>query len=137
MPDNENPDNPYSPPATISDHYGMARRTFQIGRKEIHTICVETSLWKGLRTHTVDAAGNSTPAQRGTCRFLVGQREQHQVEVQIDGACTVKLLVDGDLVEHNLFPRMRVVIIALVATLVLVVLALTIGLILASKLFNT
>lgn len=48
----------------------------------------------------------------------------------------VNALVDGELVEHNMFPRVRAGIIALIAILLLVVLALTIGLILASKLFN-
>jgi len=114
----------------------MARRTFQIGRDEIHTICVETSLWRGLRTHTIDAAGNSTPAQRGPCRFQLGKREQHQVEVYVDTTGRVNALVDGELVEHNMFPRVRAGIIALIAILLLVVLAVTIGLILASKLFN-
>ena len=144
MPNNANADNPYAPPATSYDCYGMVRRTFQVGRDEIHTICVESSLWWGLRTHTIDAAGNPTPAQRGTCRFQVGKREQHHFEVQVDEAGRVNVLVDGELVEHNLFPRVQAVIIALVVALfvamvvvsVIVVLALTIGSSFASKLFN-
>ena len=130
MPANESDENPYLSAATVDHRLGSARRSFQVGRDEISTILVETSLWTGLRTHSTNAAGNSTPVQRGACRFEVGERERHQVVIQVDRTARVNALVDGELVEHNLFPRSRAVIIALVfvfSVLVLVMACLMIG----------
>jgi len=135
MPDDANADNPYTPPMTGDERFGMARHTFYVGRDEIHAVCVETSIWTGLRTHTVDAAGNVTPAQRGTCRFQVGKQEHHQVEIQVDTAGRINALVDGEVVEHNMFPRVRLFVFFMIAVLMLVVTVLFIGIILASKIF--
>ena len=115
MSDNEITENPYLSPATNDHRLGNSSRSFQVGRDEIHTVCVETSLWTGLRTHSINAAGNSTPAQRGPCQFEVGERERHQVVIQVDKTGRTNALIDGELVEHNLFPRRRAVIIALIA----------------------
>jgi len=117
-------DNPDASPSTDVDRYGIigrARRTFRVGRDEIHTICVETSIWRGLRTHSIDAAGNSTPTRRGPYRIQLGTTEQHQIEVRVDKIGRVNAFVDGERVEYDLFPRVRVVIIALVAAFVVVV----------------
>lgn len=89
-------------------------RRFQVGCDEVYTILVESSLWTGLRTHAIDAAGVSTPVHRGACRFEVGERERHEVEIQVDRTASVNAFVDGELVEKNLFPRTRAVIVALV-----------------------
>jgi len=120
MSEDTNANNPYAPPQVDADWLVMRRRTFRIGREEIHTIIVETSLLTGLKTHTVDAAGNSTPTLRGTCRFHVGQREEHEVAVQLDDTQRVNLLVDDRLLEENLFPRMRATIFALTGVFLLV-----------------
>ena len=82
MPDDENP---YPPPVTFDHHSSTAIRAFQIGNDEIHTVFVETSLWTGLKTYSTNSAGESTPMQRGACRFEVGDHERHQVEIQVDG----------------------------------------------------
>jgi len=115
MTDNQNDENPYSPPATVHHRAGVACRSFQVGREEINTVIVETSLWTGLSTHSTDAAGNSTPVQRGPRQFEVGERERHQVEIQVDRTARVNAFVDGELVERNLFPRVRAVIFAMIA----------------------
>ena len=100
----------------------------RVGREEIHTLIVETSLARGLKTHTVDAAGNATPVQRGPCRILVGEREEHQVEVELDAKHRVNVLVDGELIEGDLFPRMRATIFAIVfAFLLVTTVSLTLG----------
>ena len=112
--------NPYASPQAATDWLVKRRRTFRIGREEIHTIIVDTSLFTGLKTHTVDAAGTSSPKLRGTCRFPVGQREEHQVSVELDAMQRVNLLVDDKLIEKNLFPRMRVKIFALTCVFILV-----------------
>lgn len=80
---------------------------------------VETSLTRGLQTHVVDAAGNATPVQRGTCRMRIGEREVHQVEVELDAAHRVNVLVDGKRVSEDLFPRMRATIYAVVIVFML------------------
>ena len=95
---------------------------------------VETSLARGLKTHTVDAAGKATPVQRGPCRIQVGEREEHQVEVELDATHRVNVLVDGELVEGNLFPRMRATIFAIVFGFLLVTtVTLTLGVILLNR----
>ena len=134
-------DNPDASPSTDVDRFGIigrARRTFRVGRDEIHTICVETSIWRGLRTHSIDAAGNSTPTRRGPYRIQLGTTEQHQIEVRVDKIGRVNAFVDGERVEYDLFPRVRVVIIALVAALVaaFVVVVSFISWILVSKYFD-
>ena len=136
MPDDANADNPYTPPMTGDERFGMARHTFYVGRNEIHAVCVETSIWTGLRTHTVDAAGNVTPAQRGTCRFRVGNEEQHEVEIQVDKVARINARVDGEVVEHNMFPRVRILIFAMIAVFMLVITVMFIGIIFANKFFN-
>jgi hypothetical protein len=113
-------DNPYTPPAVDVDLLVMRRRVIHVGREEIHRVIVETSLARGLKTHTVDAAGKATPVQRGRCRIQVGEREEHQVEVELDATHRVNVLVDGKLVEGNLFPHMRATIFAIVFGFVLV-----------------
>ncbi|GAA4462314.1 hypothetical protein [Novipirellula rosea] len=80
---------------------------------------VETSLTRGLQTHVVDAAGNATPVQRGTCRMQIGEREVHQVEVELDASQRVNVLVDGKRVSEDLFPRMRATIFAVVIVFML------------------
>lgn len=128
MSEETNANNPYAPPEVDADWLVMRRRTFRVGREEIHTVIVETSLARGLKTHTVDASGNPTPTQRGPCRFDIGEREEHEVEVKLDEQHRVNLLVDGRLVEGNLFPRMRATIYALVAVyLVVLTVAAVIG----------
>ena len=54
------------------------------------------------------------PVHRGACRFEVGQRERHEVEIQVDRTARVNAFVDGELVKKDLFPRKRAVIIAVV-----------------------
>lgn len=95
---------------------------------------VETSLARGLKTHTVDAAGKATPVQPGPCRIQVGEREEHQVEVELDRTHRVNVLVDGELVEGNLFPRMRATIFAIVIGFLLVtIVTLTLGVVLFTR----
>ncbi|MEO8495708.1 MAG: hypothetical protein ABI614_11600, partial [Planctomycetota bacterium] len=104
------------------------------GREEIHTVIVETSLARGLKTHTVDAAGKATPVQGGPCRIQVGEREVHQVEVELDATYRVNVLVDGELVEGNLFPRMRATVFAIVFGFLLVTtVTLTLGVVLLTR----
>ena len=95
---------------------------------------VKTSLARGLKTHTVDPAGKATPIQRGPCRIQVGEREEHQVEVELDATHRVNVLVDGKLVEGNLFPRMRATIFAIVVGFLLVTtVTLTLGVVLLTR----
>lgn len=106
-----------------------------VGRDEKHTLIVETSLARGLKSYTVDASGTRTPIQRGACRIMVGEREEHQVEVKLDVSHRVNVLVDGKLVEQDLFPRMRETIIAVViGFLVIITLTVTIAVVLLTKL---
>ena len=112
MKDNEKP---YLPSATVHDRAAIARRSFDVGSDEITTIFVEASIFTGLRTHSTNSAGNSTPVRRGACRFQVGERERHEIVIQVDRTARVNALVDGKMREHNLFPRIRFVIIGLVA----------------------
>ena len=135
MTENANADNPYTPPMTGDERFRLARRTFHVGNDEIYAICVETSIWTGLRTHTVDEAGNVTQAQRGTCRFQVGKQEQHQVEIHVDKSGRINALVDGEEVEHNMFPRVRLFVFFMIGVFMLAITVLFIGIILASKIF--
>ena len=112
--------NPYEPPSLDVDWMVMRRRAIQVGREEIHTVIVQTSLSRGLKTHTVDATGEATPIQRGPCRIQIGEREKHLVEVGVDATYRVNVLVDGKLVEEDLFPRMRATIFAVVIGFMLV-----------------
>ncbi|WP_442510401.1 hypothetical protein SH528x_002019 [Novipirellula sp. SH528] len=112
--------NPYEPPPLDVDWLVMRRRAIPVGREEIHTVIVQTSLSRGLKTHTVDAAGEATPIQRGPCCIQIGERERHQVEVELDAMHRVNVLVDGKLVEGDLFPRMRTTIFAVVIGFILV-----------------
>ncbi len=107
-------ENPYLPPVTFDYHSGSAGRSFQIGGDEMNTVFVEASLWTGLKTHSSNAAGKSTPVRCGPCRFELGERERHQVEIQVDRTARVSAFVDGELVERNMFPRLRATIIAIV-----------------------
>ena len=131
---NESHENPYVSPATIGHRLEGAVRSFQVGREEINTIFVETSLWTGLRTHSTNAAGDATPVQRGPCRLEVGERERHEVVIEVDKTARVNALVDGELVECNLFPRSRAVIMVLVALFSVVVCV--IAYLLSSMIFN-
>ena len=112
--------NPYAPPAEDVDGLVMRQRVIRVGHEEMHTVIVETSLARGLKTYTVDAAGKATPVRRGPCRIQVGEREEHQVEVELDAIHRVNVLVDGELVAGNLFPRMRATVFAIVAGFLLV-----------------
>ncbi|GAA5508426.1 hypothetical protein [Novipirellula caenicola] len=111
--------NPYASPPIDVDSLAKRRRAIQVGNQEIHTVIVETSLLRGLQTHVVDAAGNATPVQRGTCRMQIGEREVHQVEVELDASQRVNVLVDGKRVSEDLFPRMRATIFAVVIVFML------------------
>ena len=113
--------NPYAPPPVDVDSLMCRRRAIQVGQQEIHTVIVETSLVRGLQTHVVDAADNATPVQRGPCRMQVGEREVHQVEVELDAAHRVNVLVDGKRVAEDLFPRMRATIFAIVIVFTLLI----------------
>ena len=117
--------NPYAPPQVSTDGLVKRRRIFQIGREEIYTIIIETSLLTGLKTHAIDSAGNSTPTLRGTCRFHVGQKEEHDVAVELDEMKRVNLLINDKLLEENLFPRMhtRIISLSVVFLLVLTIVA--------------
>ncbi len=115
MPGTEQSENPYLPPATDNDHFGSSRRSFQVGLDELSTVSVETSLWTGLKTYSTNDRGISTPVHRGACRFEVGERERHQVEIRVDGTGRVNAFVDGELIIKNLFPKMRLLILSLVA----------------------
>ncbi len=114
MPSNEGHDHPCLLPATVDCWFGRSRYCFRVGSEETNTICVESSLWTGLRTYSINAAGISTSIVRGPCRFEVGDRERHEVVVQLDNAGRPIVLVDGETVKTNLFPRLRAVTIALV-----------------------
>jgi hypothetical protein len=107
MPRTEDVENPYKPPATINQGVGRAVRSFQVGVDEINTVFVEASFLTGLKTHSIDAAGISGPVYRGVCRFEVGETERHQVMIETDGMARVNAYVDGELVEANLFARLR------------------------------
>ena len=110
----ENIENPYASPATSVGLSGSATRSFQVGQEEVSTIFVKTSIWRGLKTHSTDAAGKTTPIHRGACQFEVGKRERHKVAIKVTGIAKVDAFVDGKLVEHDLFPRTRVVIVGLI-----------------------
>ena len=120
MPEDTIVTNPYASPQVSTDGIVKRRRIFQVGREEIQNIIIETTLLTGLKTHTVDAAGNSTPKVRGTCRFRVGKREKHDVAIELDVLNRVNFLVNDRLIEENLFPRMRATIIVLTAVFFLV-----------------
>jgi hypothetical protein len=102
-----------------TDHLSRSVRRFVVGREEINIICVEASLWTGLKTNSTNAAGRSTPVRRGACRFEVGERERHQFEIQV-GVTGVNALIDGRPVEFNLFPRIHAVIIAGICAFIIV-----------------
>ena len=110
----ENTENPYASPATTVGRLGSSTHSFQVGQEEISTIFVETSIWTGLKTHSTDAAGKPTPVHRGACRFEVGKRERHQVAIKVNGIAKVDAFVDGKLIEYDLFPGTRVVIVGLI-----------------------
>jgi len=120
MPEPTRAENPYASPAIDRDSLMMRRRAIQIGRDEVQTIVIDRSLAWGLATHSVDADGNSGPRHRGPCRFQAGQEEVHQIEVELDATHRINLLVDGAVVEANVFPRSRATVFAVVAVLVLV-----------------
>ena len=112
MKDNEQP---HLPSATVHDRASIARRSFDVAKDEITTFFVEASIFMGLRTHSFNSAGHSTPVRQGACRFQVGECEQHEIAIQVDRTAKVNALVDGEMREHNLFPRIRFVIIGLIA----------------------
>ncbi|MGV7229621.1 MAG: hypothetical protein ACQ9IQ_13280 [Nitrospirales bacterium] len=112
MKDNEKP---YLPSAKAHDRAVFARRSFDVGSDEVTTIFVEASIFTGLRTHSTNSAGNSTLVRRGACRFQVGERERHEIAIEVDRTARVNALVDGEIQGHNLFPRIRFIIIGLVA----------------------
>ncbi len=123
MPSDENI---YLPPVMFDHHSGSAFRSFKVGGDEINTVFVEASLWTGLKTHSSNAARKSTPVQRGTCRFELGERERHQVEIQVDRIGRVSAFVDGKLVERNMFPLLHAVIFCLVFVFSVLVFAMSI-----------
>lgn len=120
----EDSQNPYEPPATINQSVGGSVRSFQVGVDEINTVFVRASFWTGIRTYSTDAAGTSGPVHRGPCQFEVGNRERHQVKIEVDDLGKANAYVDGRLVEENLFARLRTVIFFSVAVFVVLILLL-------------
>jgi hypothetical protein len=124
MPPTEESVNPYQSPATVSRRALGVVRTFQVGVAEIHTVVVEASIWKGIRTHCTNAEDTAGPIHRGPCRLEVGSRERHQVQIEVDGQGRANAYVDGKLVEANLFADLHARIRAVVVSIVAVVLVL-------------
>ncbi|MEQ9408196.1 MAG: hypothetical protein RIK87_10745 [Fuerstiella sp.] len=100
-------ENPYKAASWVNHRIGGVVRSFRVGVDEINTVFVESSLWSGLRTHFVDATGMPGTVYRGPCRFETGQRERHQVAIEVDGLGRVNAYVDGVLAEENLFASVR------------------------------
>ena len=128
----EKPVNPYEPPTSVNDRISGAVRSIQVGVNEITTVFVEASIWTGISTYARDVNSESGPVHRGPCQFQVGQREQHEIAIAVDGTGRVNAYVDGQLVEANLFARLRVRIFAIVAVFIIfvTVLATSVGLLL-------
>lgn len=116
---NQTDNNPYVSPVTVEDQSNATRRSFRVGVQEVHTVVVETSLWSGLRTHTTNEVGTSTPVVRGNCEFEIGEHERHVIKVAVDGTGRMSLSVDGAVVERNMFPKRRVTILCITVAAVL------------------
>lgn len=129
MQSNPGSHNPYQPPVAVHKPIVGVIRSFQVGVREFSTVFVESSLWTGLRTYAVDAAGVTGPVHQGACRFEVGTQERHRVEIEIDGLARVNAYVDGELVEPNLLSGLRVHVFFRVAV-VMVLIAMIVGLVL-------
>ena len=81
---------------------------------------VESSIWTGIRTHARNTEGDSSPVLRGPCQFETGKLERHEIRIDVGGTGRVNAYVDGELVQADLFARLRKRIYAMVAVLILV-----------------
>lgn len=118
--------NPYAPPTSVSERLDGAVRSFRVGVDEVVTVFVEASVWTGITTYAQDSEGNSGPTHRGHCQFEVGQRERHEVVIEVDRNGRANAYVNGQLVEANLFARLRVRIFFIVGVFVATIFGLAI-----------
>jgi len=113
--------NPYQPPTSVNEQITGALSSFRVGINETITVFIEASIWTGIKTYVRDAEGNAGPVYRGSCEFEVGKVERHQITVAVDNLASVNAYVDGQLVEANIFARLRIRIFSLVVVFIFVV----------------
>ncbi|MBI3463758.1 MAG: hypothetical protein HY000_11980 [Planctomycetes bacterium] len=108
-------DNPYAAPQCPSASTrptpggsSALRASLTVGLHEVHQVDIFMSIWTGIELYLVDAREQlRTHAWWGTRRFNVGQSEVHCVEVRVSPFCSVQVLVDGQVVVADAFPRIR------------------------------
>lgn len=120
--------NPYQPPNPVNERVSSAVRSFKVGDKEITTVFVKASLWKGIQTYTGDVDRPADLIHRGTCQFEVGENERHDIRIDVDGNIKVNIYVDGQLIGSNLFERLRIRIFMIVAIFIILTIVLAFGL---------
>lgn len=104
--------NPYQSPASPSLKNNRNVRCFQVGVDEVYTVVVQASPWTGISTYSIDSTGVAGSVHRGPCQLEVGKTKPHQVQIAVDNTGKVNAYVDGELVQANLFAKLRILVFA-------------------------
>jgi len=102
--------NPYASPVEVDvpgarSFFGA---TFEVGDEERHTVSASINTWTGREVYAVDGQTKLVTRKRwGTRRIVVGERERHEVAFRVSMFCWVRVYVDGELFEDDLFPSAR------------------------------
>lgn len=110
MPAADGTQNPYASPAKIAPEgdRSILRASFVVGKEERHVVAASLNPWTGGESYFVDVRRIvRTHKWWGTRQFNAGVREPHKVVIRVTALAWVRVYVEGELFEDDLFPAAR------------------------------